>query len=251
MRAEEKKGLLVHNLLLFITLAATCAVAFVVVPAQGRTGLFFPALFAILVLELVGFLCPLFLALKGRMNTGVIRLNLGLSLFLSIYSVGVMILVLLAFGPASLSTVVALQLAWLVFFIFALGANAMGFLGVLRRRREAPVAALTDRFTGLCDRLRMVDAAEALPLKAAFSAARDDLHSAAAEMLPWSDMADRELSSCLQRMEQELVTLEAATNPRNIVKTSVPVPEAVSSLDWELRRMLQALKRGQTLVTSR
>ena len=166
-------------------------------------------------------------------------------------SVGVMILVLLAFGPASLSTVVALQLAWLTFFIFALSANAMGFLGVLKKRRDAPVAALANRFTDLCDRLRMVDAPETLPLKAAFSDVRDDLRQVAAEMLPWSEMADRELKACLERMEQELVTLEAATNPRNIVKTSVPVPEAVTSLDWELRRMRQALKRGQTLVESR
>jgi hypothetical protein len=159
-----------------------------------------------------------------------------------------MMLVLLAFGPATPSTVVALQLGWLMFFIFALSANAMGFLGVLRKQREAPVAVVAEQFAALCDRLRMVDAAESLPLKAAFSAARDDLHHAAAETLPWSDMSDRELTACLQRMEQELVTLEAAANPRNIVKTSVPVPEAVSSLDWELKRMLQALKRYQVLV---
>jgi hypothetical protein len=248
MRDQDRKNLAVHGFLLAITLSVTCTVAFLVIPADSRTGRFYASLFAILLLQLIGFLFPVFLALKDRRRTGAFRINLGTTIFLSVYSVGVMILVLLAFGPVSFSTVVALQLMWLLFFIFALGANAMGFLGTLAKRRRAPLATIESRFGALCDRLTVVEAVEALPLKEAFAAARDDLQYAIADSLLESKMAYAELNTCLERMERELGALEATTNPRSVVAGLMPVAEAVSTLDWELKRMRQALRRREALV---
>jgi ABC-type tungstate transport system substrate-binding protein len=248
MKVEGKKNLVVHAFLLFLTLYVTSLVALLVVPAQDRATKFYFSLAAILLLEVLGFGFPVLLAFRTLRAKGVFKISLETTVFMSVYSVGVMILVLLAFGPVSLSTVVALQLGWLIFFMLSLCANAMGLIANMSRRKRSPLRDFQKQFSSLCQRLARVETAEADGLKTSFAAFRDELQYAAEESGSDREPANSELPACLARMKSELAALEAAANPRNIVPAAIPVSEAVKSLDWELRHVRQAFRRGPVLV---
>lgn len=211
--SRSRKSVVIYTVLLILTVAVTYAVGYILTDAGDRTNKFYLALYALFLAETVTFLYPVVMTVwSGKVGLSL-PFHFGTGMIIAAYDVGVAGLTLIAFTGISVDMLLALHLVWLLFFVVSVGVAAVGGMlvgGIDARAKEqrAPLVALGNQFTGICDRLAVMDTEACKALSGVLAGLREDFTYATAESLPGSENVDRELAACIGQMEGKVAELE-------------------------------------------